>query len=78
MQNKNVEVAERSYQIAKVRYKEGVGSQLELQTADLALKQARLNRIQSIYSYLTTRYELEQILGRTNPEYFSSFDKLDD
>jgi len=78
VQNKNVEVAERSYQIAKVRYKEGVGSQLELQTADLALKQARLNRIQSIYSYLTTRYELEQILGRTNPEYFSSFDKLDD
>jgi outer membrane protein TolC len=78
VQNKNVEVAERSYQIAKVRYKEGVGSQLELQTADLALKQARLNRIQSIYSYLTTRYELEQILGRTNLEYFSSFDKLDD
>ena len=78
VQNRTVEVAERSYHIAKVRYKEGAGSQIELQNTDLALKQARLNRIQSIYSYLTTRYELEQILGRTNPEYFSSFDKIDD
>lgn len=78
VQNRTVEVAERSYHIAKVRYKEGAGSQIELQNTDLALKQARLNRIQSIYSYLTTRYELEQILGRTNPEYFSSFEKIDD
>ena len=78
VQNRTVEVAERSYNIAKVRYKEGAGSQIELQNTDLALKQARLNRIQSMYSYLTTKYELEQILGRTNPEYFSSFNELEE
>lgn len=77
VQNRTVEVAERSYKIAKVRYKEGAGSQIELQNTDLALKQARLNRIQSLYSYLVTKYELEQILGRTNPEHFATFDKLD-
>lgn len=78
VQNRTVEVAERSYHIAKVRYKEGAGSQIELQNTDLALKQARLNRIQSMYSYLTTKYELEQILGRTNPEYFTQFSELED
>lgn len=78
VQNRTVEVAERSYHIAKVRYKEGAGSQIELQNTDLALKQARLNRIQSMYSYLTTKYELEQILGRTNPEYFTPFNELED
>jgi outer membrane protein len=78
VQNRTVEVADRAYHIAKVRYKEGAGSQIELQNTDLALKQARLNRIQSMYSYLTTKYELEQILGRTNPEYFSSFSELED
>jgi len=31
-----------------------------------------------MYSYLTTKYELEQILGRTNPEYFSSFNELEE
>jgi outer membrane protein TolC len=76
-QNRTVEVAERSYSIAKVRYKEGAGSQIELQNTDLALKQARLNRIQSMYSYLVTKYELEQLLGRTNPDYFTTFNKIE-
>ena len=78
VQNKNVEVAERSYQIAKVRYKEGVGSQIELQNSDLALKQARLNRVNSLYQYLITKFQLEQILGKTNPEYFTKFSELED
>ncbi|HEX7358094.1 MAG TPA: TolC family protein, partial [Ignavibacteriaceae bacterium] len=77
VQNKNVDVAERAYNIAKVRYKEGAGSQMELQNTDLALKQARLNRIQSLYSYLTTKFELDQMLGRTNPEYFTNFDQIE-
>ncbi len=78
VQNHTVEVAQRAYDIAKVRYREGAGSQIELQNTDLALKQARLNRIQSMYSYLVTKYELEQILGKTNPEYFSKFSKLNE
>jgi outer membrane protein TolC len=78
VQGKTVEVAERAYNIAKVRYKEGAGSQLELQNADQELKQARLNQVQSKYSYLITKFELEQILGRTNPEYFSYFSELND
>lgn len=73
VQNQTVKVAERAYEIAKVRYKEGAGSQLELQNADQSLKQARLNYIQSIHSYLITRYELEQLLGRTNKEYFTKY-----
>ncbi|HRN25560.1 MAG: TolC family protein [Ignavibacteriaceae bacterium] len=74
-QNRNVEVAQRAYDIAKVRYKEGAGSQIELQNTDLALKQARLNRIQSMYSYLITKYELDQILGKTNQDYFLKFEE---
>ena len=75
VQERTVEVAERAYDIAKVRYKEGAGSQIELQNTDLALKQARLNRIQSMYSYLITKYELEQILGKTNQDYFLKFEE---
>lgn len=78
VQGKTVEVAERAYNIAKVRYKEGAGSQLELQNADQELKQARLNQVQSKYSYLITKFELEQLLGRTNPEYFTLFSELKD
>jgi outer membrane protein TolC len=78
VQDRTVSVAERSYQIAKVRYREGAGSQLELQNADFALRQARLNRIQSVYQFLSTKYDLEQVLGRTSTEYISSFNEIED
>jgi outer membrane protein TolC len=77
-QDKNVSLAERAYQIATVRYKEGTSSLLEVQDADVSLRQARLNRLQTVYSYLITRYELEQMMGKVPPEYYSLFDLLND
>jgi len=70
-QSKNVSVAERAYEIARVRYKEGTGNQLEIQNADIALKQARTNYIQSVHTYMINKYELEQLLGKTNPNYLT-------
>ena len=77
VQDRTVEVALRAYEIAKVRYSEGAGSQIEIQNSDLALKQARLNKIQTIFSYIITRYELEQILGRTSKIYLAGFNEIE-
>ena len=78
VQERTVKLAERAYSIAKVRYQEGAGSQLELQNADQDLRQARLNRVQAIHSYLVTKYELDQLLGRTDPQYFNYYDENED
>jgi outer membrane protein TolC len=75
VQERTVKLAQRAYDISKVRYQEGAGSQLELQNADQDLRQARLNRVQAIHSYLVTKYELDQLLGRTNPLYFTYFNE---
>jgi len=75
VQERTVKLAERAYDIAKVRYQEGAGSQLELQNVDQDLRQARLNRVTAIHSYLVTKYELDQLLGRTDPQYFTSFNE---
>ncbi|HEY6627017.1 MAG TPA: TolC family protein, partial [Ignavibacteriaceae bacterium] len=75
VQERTVKLAQRAYDISKVRYQEGAGSQLELQNADQDLRQARLNRVQAIHSYLVTKYELDQLLGRTNPQYFTYFNE---
>ncbi len=72
-QERNVNLAARAYEIATIRYKEGTGNQLEVQNADVALKQARINRIQSIHSYIITKYELEQIMGKIDPDYISPY-----
>lgn len=75
-QDRNVSLAERAYEIATVRYKEGTTSQLEIQNADIALRQARLNRLQTVYSYLITSYELDQMIGKVPLEYYSRFEDL--
>lgn len=75
VQERTVKLAQRAYDISKVRYQEGAGSQLELQNADQDLRQARLNRVQAVHSYLVTKYELEQLLGRTNPQYFAYYNE---
>ena len=60
---KGVEQAERGYQIAQKRYDTGAGTLLELNDAELALTQARLNFNQSIYDYVVAKSELEKVLG---------------
>jgi outer membrane protein len=69
-QKQNVELAERGYEIAKIRYKEGAGNQMELNDADLSLYQARLNRAQSIHDYLSAKADLENLLSKEDPKYF--------
>lgn len=63
---KGIEQAERGYLIAQKRYDTGAGTLLELNDAELALTQARLNFNQSIYDYMTAKADLEQITGTRN------------
>lgn len=55
--------AERALRIAEVRFREGLGTSLELSQARLALSQARLNRIQAIYEHAVARAGLERAMG---------------
>jgi len=68
-QERNVELAERAYAISVIRYREGTGSQLEVQNADIALRQARTNRLQSVYDYIIARAELDQLIGSISDKY---------
>ncbi|MHC1738205.1 MAG: TolC family protein [Ignavibacteriaceae bacterium] len=76
VQEKNVKLAERAYEISLVRYKEGAGNQLEVQNADIALRQARTNRLQSVFSYISAKSELEQIMGIIKEEYLTYINEL--
>ncbi|MPZ20716.1 MAG: hypothetical protein GEV06_22825 [Luteitalea sp.] len=53
-----VEQAERAYQIAELRYKEGLSTQLELSDARLQLEQARANRAQAARDLQVSRTRL--------------------
>lgn len=67
-QEKNIKRAERAYQIAQTRYKEGTGIQLEIKNAELELRQANLNYQQALYEYICSLIDIENIFGVVNYE----------
>jgi len=69
-QERNINVAKRAYDIALVRYNEGTGNQLEVQNADFGLRQARTNRLQSVYDYIIASSSLDELLGTIDKKYF--------
>ncbi|MFZ1728817.1 MAG: TolC family protein [Bacteroidota bacterium] len=66
-QSRTVEQAEKGYKIAVTRYQTGSGTQLEVNDADLALLQARVNRVQAVYDYSVAKADLEQLLSVHQP-----------
>lgn len=66
---KGVEQAERGQMIAQKRYETGAGTLLELNDAELALTQSKLNFNQAIYDYMVAKSDLEKTLGR-GPEIY--------
>lgn len=62
-QRKTVDQAQRGYDIAMVRYGQGLGAQIEISDAELALRTARLNLLQTTFDYLISAAELDQLTG---------------
>ena len=63
-QGKTVEMAERGYAIVTAKFLSNSATQLEVNDAQLALTQAKVNRVQAIYDYLVASADLDQLIGR--------------
>ena len=66
LQKKNMELAQSIYDRANVKYKNGVGSTLELTTAENDLKQSQTNYLGSMYDLLVAQIDLKKALGLLN------------
>ena len=67
---KNIKISENAVQqaqeqffIAKVRYEEGVDTNLNVMDAQEKLTQARTNYFSALYSYNTSKAQLEKAMG---------------
>jgi outer membrane protein TolC len=68
VQQRTVEQAERGYRIATTRYTSGAGTLLEVNDANLAWINAKVNKIQAFYDYVVASADLDQLLGRVPGE----------
>jgi outer membrane protein TolC len=60
-----VEQGEENFKISEVRYSAGVGTNVDVIDAEVALTQAKNNYIQALYNYNTARANLDQAIGKT-------------
>lgn len=63
VQLENRELAMEVFRTTKIKYQEGVGSNLEVVEADSALKEAETNYFSALYDALIARVDLERALG---------------
>ncbi|GMR12018.1 MAG: TolC family protein [Gemmatimonadota bacterium] len=56
--------ARRGFEIASAQYREGLGSQLELTDAEVALRESEFNYAQAVYDYLVAEAQLDQAVGK--------------
>ena len=63
-QNRNMDLAQRIYDTTQIKYKEGVGSSLEITQAEQALFQSQQNLIQARFELLQAKVGLDKALGK--------------
>ncbi len=63
-QKRNRELAAEILRVTKVKYEQGIGSSLEVTTAETSLKEAENNYINALYDALINKVNLDKSLGR--------------
>ncbi|MEX2336242.1 MAG: TolC family protein [Fulvivirga sp.] len=62
-QRENMELAEEIFNVTKIKYQEGVGSNLEVVEADADYKEAQTNYYNALYEALVAKIDLEKAYG---------------
>lgn len=62
-QEKNIEQARESVRVAELNYSEGLATILDVDSAQVALSEARINYLQALYEYTVSLAQLEMAVG---------------
>ncbi len=65
-QRENMALAQEVYDVSKIKYEEGVGSSIEVTTADADYKEAQTNYYNALFDALIAKVELEKAYGVLN------------
>lgn len=63
-QKANMELAKEVVRVSKIKYQQGVGSNLEVVNAEIAYKEAQTNYFTTFYNALVAKVDLDKALGR--------------
>lgn len=67
-QQENQDLAERVARVTKIKYEQGVGSNIEVVDAENSLKQAQTNYYSALYDALVAKVDLDKAYGKFNTQ----------
>jgi outer membrane protein len=65
-QQRNLTLSQEILRVTRIKYGEGIGSSLEVTTAETAVKEAQNNYIKALYDLLINKVDLDKAAGRIN------------
>ncbi|ATP58055.1 transporter [Pedobacter ginsengisoli] len=65
-QERNLKLAEEILRVTRIKYEQGIGSSLEVTTAETSLKEAQNNYITALYNLLINKVDLDKATGKIN------------
>jgi outer membrane protein TolC len=63
-QKRNMELAKEVLRVTKIKYEQGVGSSIEVTTAETSLKESQNNYINALYDLLINKVNVDRALGK--------------
>lgn len=63
-QKRNMELAQEVLRVTKIKYEQGVGSSIEVTTAETSLKESQNNYINALYDLLINKVNVDKALGK--------------
>ncbi len=67
-QDDNLELAKEIYDVSKIKYQEGIGSNIEVINATTTYKEAEINYYNALYDALIAKVDLQKSLGTLNKQ----------
>lgn len=65
-QQRNLTLSQEILRVTRIKYEQGIGSSLEVTTAETALKEAQNHYITALYDLLISKVDLDKAAGRIN------------
>jgi outer membrane protein len=67
-QKENMKLAENVARVTRIKYEQGVGSNIEVIDAESSLKESQINYYNALYDALVAKVDLDKAYGKLNPQ----------
>jgi outer membrane protein len=69
-QRENMELADRVQRVTKIKYEQGVGSNIEVTDAEASLREAQVNYYNALFDAILAKIDLDRAYGKIDPAQY--------